>query len=132
MRNEKIPFLFIYYTKRIPILHKLSIIIPTFNEANNISKLVNYLKKTDVNNLTEIIIADAGSTDNTSEIALKDGAKVVLCPNKRRSAQMNYGASFAGADILYFVHADCFPPENFLNEIIHAIQSGFEFGRYRT
>ncbi len=113
-------------------MHKLSIIIPTCNEADNIGKLINYLKKSDVNNFTEIIIADAGSTDNTSEIAIKNGAKVLLCPTQGRAAQMNYGASFAGAGILYFVHADCFPPESFLNEIIHAIKNGFEFGRYRT
>ena len=125
-------FLLLLISLRNKHLHKLSIIIPTFNEADNIGKLINYLKKNDVNKLTEIIIADAGSTDNTSEIAIKDGAKVLLCPTKGRAAQMNYGASFAGSDILYFVHADCLPPESFLNEIIHAIQNGFEFGRYRT
>lgn len=113
-------------------MHNISIIIPTFNEADNIGKLINYLKKNDGNNLTEIIIADAGSTDNTSEIAVRGGAKVLACPDRGRAVQMNYGASFAGAEILYFVHADCLPPESFFNEIIHAIQNGFEFGRYRT
>ncbi len=113
-------------------MQKLSIIIPTYNEADNIGKHITHLKKNDENKLTEIIIADGGSTDNTQEIAIKNGARVLLCPAKGRAAQMNYGASFAGADILYFIHADCLPPETFLDEIFDAIQKGFEFGRYRT
>ncbi|MEO7046266.1 MAG: hypothetical protein ABI091_13230 [Ferruginibacter sp.] len=45
---------------------------------------------------------------------------------------MNYGASFANGDVLYFVHADTFPPLTFVNDIINAIANGYGFGRYRT
>ena len=47
------------------IKNKISIIIPTFNEANNIISLLNDLKKFLKEKDFEIIIVDDGSTDNT-------------------------------------------------------------------
>jgi GT2 family glycosyltransferase len=45
---------------------------------------------------------------------------------------MNYGASHAKGDVLYFIHADCFPPAGYINDIQNAIKAGYDFGRYRT
>ncbi len=110
----------------------ISIIIPTYNEAETIASLINYLKAYSTNETTELIVADAGSTDNTLTIAQKAGAKGVLSPKKGRAAQMNFGASLAIGEILYFVHADTFPPNTFVNDIKKAIKEGYELGRYRT
>ncbi len=110
----------------------ISIIIPTFNEEANIGQLVKYLKEHQNNCSCEIIICDGGSTDKTIEIAMNSGAAAVVSTSKGRSAQMNYGASIAKADILYFVHADSFPPASFFTDIENAVENGFEFGRYRT
>ena len=110
----------------------ISIIIPTFNEGANIGQLVKYLKEHQNNCSCEIIICDGGSTDKTIEIAMNSGAAAVVSTSKGRSAQMNYGASIAKADILYFVHADSFPPASFFTDIENAVENGFEFGRYRT
>jgi cellulose synthase/poly-beta-1,6-N-acetylglucosamine synthase-like glycosyltransferase len=46
---------------------------------------------------------------------------VVLCPHKGRAAQLNYGASQAGGQILYFLHADTYPPPTFLADIRRAL-----------
>lgn len=110
----------------------ISIIIPTFNEGANIRQLIKYLKEQQNNCSCEIIICDGGSTDKTIEIAMNSGAAAVISTSKGRSAQMNYGASIAKADILYFVHADSFPPASFFTDIENAVENGFEFGRYRT
>ncbi|MCW3091548.1 MAG: glycosyl transferase family 2 [Ferruginibacter sp.] len=110
----------------------ISIIIPTLNEEENIGKLVSYLDQDNMNNVIEIIVADGGSTDNTIKEANNTGARVVISPRKGRSVQMNYGASIASGDVLYFIHADTIPPPSYAADILHAVNSGFDFGRYRT
>ncbi len=111
---------------------KITIIIPTYNEAASIGKLIAYLQLHGKDNVAEIIISDGGSTDETLTAAQQCGATVLTGCLKSRAAQLNSGALKAGSDILYFVHADCFPPENFAADIIKAVNTGFDFGRYRT
>jgi len=110
----------------------LSIIIPTYNEQENIGKLVSYLLSDSPADQLEIIVSDAGSADLTLYEASNAGATAVLSPKKGRAAQMNYGASIAKGELLYFIHADTFPPGSFINDISSAITEGFELGRYRT
>ncbi|MEJ7680558.1 MAG: hypothetical protein WKG06_22435 [Segetibacter sp.] len=45
---------------------------------------------------------------------------------------MNFGASISAGDILYFIHADTFPPSSYVSDINNAIYKGYEIGRYRT
>ncbi len=110
----------------------ISIIIPTYNEAESISHLINYLRKNAAPSIAEIIVSDAGSADNALQIAQQAGAQAVLSPKKGRAAQMNYGASIATGNILYFIHADTFPPATFANDIEQAVAKGYGLGRYRT
>lgn len=110
----------------------ISIIIPTYNEADNIANLIHHLKRCGNRRVSEIIVSDAESTDGTIQIAKDAGAKAILSPKKGRAAQMNYGALRSTEDILYFVHADTFPPLTFAEDIMLAVGSGYSFGRYRT
>ena len=110
----------------------ISIIIPTFNEENNIGKLVSHLKKNGDEKLLEIIVSDGGSNDHTLPNATQAGASAFLSPQKGRAAQMNFGASLAKGSVLYFVHADTTPPYTFAADIIKAIDDGFDIGRFRT
>jgi rSAM/selenodomain-associated transferase 2 len=110
----------------------ISIIIPTYNEASNITGLINYLKENANNKVKEIIVSDGGSTDNTLSVALHAGAKAVLSPKKGRASQMNYGASIAEGEVFYFIHADTFPPPAFTEDIEQAVKEGYKLGRYRT
>ncbi len=110
---------------------RISVIIPTFNEEKNIGPLVEYLRNEGGHTLQEIIVADGGSQDKTAELAQKAGAVVVVSPKKGRAAQMNYGVSFATAEILYFVHADARPPKSFVADIQAAVGEGYFSGCYR-
>lgn len=110
----------------------ISIVIPTYNEAQTIGSLLAFLQKQKSGSVKEILVADGGSTDNTRELAEKAGATVIACPKKGRAPQMNYAASKSGGDVLYFVHADTFPAPHFAGDIEKAITSGYDLGRYRT
>ena len=108
----------------------ISVIIPTLNEQNYIADTIQYIRGIEnAELLTEIIVCDGGSSDLTVQEAKKAGAdQVVISDKKGRSAQMNYGASFAKGDILYFLHADTLPPPNFAIEILNAHKSSFDAG----
>ena len=110
----------------------ISIIIPTYNEADSIGNLVFALQQHKTNKDVEIIVCDGGSTDETVCIATMAGAKTYLSPVKGRSVQMNYGASQASGEILYFIHADTLPPQTYATDIIKAIKQGYQCGRYHT
>ncbi len=111
---------------------QISIIIPTHNEDENICKLITFLTHHQNGLVAEIIVVDGGSTDFTVKVAEESGAKVVISPEKGRAAQMHYGALQAIGDILYFVHADTFPPDSFAGDIVNAVKNGFDLGRYHT
>lgn len=110
----------------------ISIIIPTYNEAENIGKLVSYLKQHSTPAVVDIIVADGESNDETISSAQAAEAMAVVSKEKGRSAQMNFGASLAKGDVLYFLHADCFPPKSYATDIVAAVENGFDLGRYQT
>lgn len=87
---------------------RLSIIIPTWNEAGQISELLDALE---ICANAEIIIADGGSTDTTLE---EVGGRAAIVESRRgRASQMNAGAAVATGNHLLFLHADSRPPRNF-------------------
>ncbi|HET7116117.1 MAG TPA: TIGR04283 family arsenosugar biosynthesis glycosyltransferase, partial [Hanamia sp.] len=77
------------------------------------------------------IVSDGQSTDRTVALASNAGATVVTSERKGRSAQMNYGASTAKGEILYFLHADSIPPENFTTYISNAFKKNYASGCFR-
>ena len=110
----------------------ISVIIPVYNEAEHLPALIAYLNKHALPLVSEIIICDGDSTDDTVDIAQKAGATILQCNNKSRAIQMNLGAKTAKGDVFYFVHADTFPPKDFATAIASAVAGGFDVGRCRT
>lgn len=110
----------------------ISVIIPVYNEVAFIGKTISYLKAVSGRDMiSEIIVVDGGSSDDTISEAEKEGARVVESHRKGRAAQMNVGAGVAHGDILYFVHADSLPPASFPHDIMEAVNNGFSMGCYR-
>ncbi len=85
-------------------MSKISIIIPTINEANNLPLLLSDL--TEINKEGEILIVDGGSEDRTIDIANIYGAKVFKSNEKNRGLQLNIGAKNSNGEWLIFLHAD--------------------------
>jgi rSAM/selenodomain-associated transferase 2 len=111
--------------------NKISVIIPTLNEAENIGELLPFLMLNGKEHIAEIIVSDAKSEDETTSIAKENGAQVICCKQACRANQMNEGAKIATGEILYFVHADARPPKTFATDIISFLDKGNDFGCYR-
>ena len=55
----------------------------------------------------------------------------LITSEKGRAKQMNLGANFSKGGILYFLHADSFPPKSFDKLIINEIEKGNQAGCFR-
>lgn len=97
---------------------KISIIIPTLNEAANIKQAI---ATTQPSTNIEVIVVDAGSQDDTVAIADSLGIKVILS-TPGRAVQMNAGAAVAKGEILLFLHADTHLPLGFDDMIRTSLQ----------
>ena len=106
----------------------ISVIIPTLNEEKTIGVLIDYLQENKGDYPIEIIISDGGSTDSTLEIVKSKNTFAVSSPSSGRAFQLNYGAAMAKGGVFYFVHADTFPPKNFTECIMKAIENGYHAG----
>jgi len=129
--------------------HQLSIIIPILNEAETINHLLEHLlQNSSKENIAEIIVVDGGSTDGSQELisifvsssAVErsqvglDSARPdihLINSEKGRAKQMNTGSNFATGNILYFLHADSFPPKHFDQHIINEVKKGHLAGCFR-
>ncbi len=96
-------------------MSKISIIIPTINEANNLPLLLSDLSS--IQKQGEIIVVDCGSEDKTIDVANIYGAKVYKSKEKNRGLQLNIGAKNSKGDWLMFLHADTRLTENWFRKI---------------
>ncbi len=106
---------------------KFSIIIPTLNEEKTIISCLLALQP--LRNNCEIIIVDATNDPpivNAPHTALADK---IITSAKGRARQMNIGASHASGDLLIFLHADTYLPENAL-QLIEECLGNKQWGRF--
>ena len=96
-------------------LCKISIIIPTINEANNLPLLLSDLST--IHKDGEILIVDCGSEDRSIDVANIYGAKVYKSKERNRGLQLNMGAKKSKGEWLIFLHADTRLPHNWFTKI---------------
>ncbi len=100
---------------------QVSIIIPSWNDGSSLSKTLDCLQGLAGIKDAEIIVAASG--DNSEVERAAAGRAQVLWPGQStRAAHMNAAAAVAHGEILFFLHADSFPPGNAL-ELIHCTLS---------
>ena len=96
-------------------MSRISIIIPTINEANNLPLLLSDLSL--IQKEGEILIIDCGSEDRTLDIANIYGAKIYKSKEKNRGLQLDIGAKNSIGEWLIFLHADSRLPHDWLIKI---------------
>jgi len=114
----------------------ISIIVPVLNEEKIIGDLLVHLScNASHQNIKEIIVVDGGSTDGTTNMVTnfaETSIPITLIESpKGRAKQMNLGAHHASGSILYFLHADSFPPKDFDTSILTEVAKGNQAGCFR-
>jgi len=108
---------------------RISIIVPTLNEAEGIAAALAALGPLREQG-HEVIVVDGGSGDGTPELARGAADRVVSAP-RGRAGQMNAAAALARGEVLLFLHADTRLPENADARILHGLAaSGRAWGRF--
>lgn len=108
----------------------LSIVIPVFNEAQNLSVLgvlVAQLRQRG----HQVIVVDGGSSDGTWQ-ALQTFECMVLRSGPGRARQMNTGAAQAEGEVIWFLHVDSELSESVLMALETQCQRGSDifWGRF--
>lgn len=110
-------------THLITPVKSLSVVIPCFNEARNISFALNSVK--DERHLLEVIVADGGSTDGTKEIAMDLGADVVES-ERGRGLQIDAGLTKCTGDVVLILHADCRIVHGAIDRILNVLNNNLQ------
>jgi glycosyltransferase involved in cell wall biosynthesis len=104
---------------------KISATIITYNEELNIARALESLRCCD-----EIVVLDSGSTDRTTTIAERLGARVVEAPWRGYAIQKNLASEQAGNDWILSIDADETVSESLEAEIWRLKKHGPEFDGY--
>ncbi len=87
----------------------ISVVIPTWNEADSLAKTVRSAKC--LPEVKEILLADGGSKDRTLEIGRSLGC-LIFQTAKGRGTQMRTAARCASGDVVLLLHADTVLPKD--------------------
>ncbi len=107
---------------------RLSIVIPTFNEAHGIEAAVERAWQLGP---LEVLVSDGGSTDSTPQIARRLRCQFIE-GSAGRAAQQNRAAALAQGEVLLFLHADTWLPAAARDQLQQALADpGVEAGAFR-
>ena len=96
----------------------ISVIIPTFNEEENIAQCLVSLSHQNIPRADyEIIVVDGGSKDSTCEIAKKYADQVFVQTSKKVGGARNDGVKVAKGDIVATTDADCILPPHWIKTL---------------
>ena len=103
----------------------ISIVIPAKNEAAGLESFLANL--TEAYPKAEIIIVDDGSTDNTTDICLENGVKLISHPySMGNGAAIKTGARAATGDVIVFMDADGQHKPEDVEKLLKGIDEGYD------
>ena len=113
---------------------QVSVVIPAYNEENNILRTLSSLASNQSKWSVEIIVVNNNSKDRTKELVEAAGVTCILETVQRISAARNAGLSAANGKYILTADADTIYPENWIDLMIAPMeaQSGIAicYGRF--
>jgi hypothetical protein len=108
---------------------KISIVIPSSNEADYVGKITDFVKSnSNPDNIEEIIIVEAFNTNRIVKVAEKSHAKLYYNLYGNCTSQMEIGAFQAKGEVIYFIKPGCIPPIGFDERILNYVQEKYALG----
>ena len=112
---------------RVPVVHGIapliSVIIPAYNEAENIAACLTAVLDQDFGLPYEVIVIDGPSTDATSSVAKNFPVRLARLEKRGIGRAWQMGAEYGLADLLVFTEADSVAPRHWLRTIYEQMQS---------
>jgi GT2 family glycosyltransferase len=106
----------------------ISVIIPAYNAGGTIGHCLEGVLKQGCR-VSEVIVVDDGSTDNTAKIAEKYKCRVVRSNrNLGVAGARNIGLKEAMSDYLYFIDSDCVPFEDCIEKLMNVFLTSNKIG----
>src|SRR5438445_7212929 len=107
---------------------RVSIVIPARNDADALARTLDHLGGLEGIAASEVIVAASGDPEATARAAA-GRARLLQPDGSTRAELMNAGAAAARGDVLFFLHADSFPPRDALARIRAALADPRVAGR---
>ncbi|MCD6598967.1 MAG: glycosyltransferase [Dehalococcoidia bacterium] len=98
---------------------KASVVIPTLNSAKTLESCLVSIKNNNTRYEYEIIVVDAGSSDETKEIASRYADKILDGVPSR--VNRNKGIEIAKGNIICFTDSDCTVPPTWIEQLVNKL-----------
>lgn len=102
---------------------KVSVIVPTLNEAGSIKKVLDSIATQDVD---EILIVDGYSTDGTIELVNKLGYRLVFQEGRGLGKAIIKGIESTKGEIIVIVDGDCSHDPTDISKLVEKIYDGYD------
>jgi glycosyltransferase involved in cell wall biosynthesis len=107
-------------------MRSLSVVIPAYNEAENIEDVIASIPVSQLSDLgwsTEIVVVDNNCSDGTGDLARAAGARVVFQPEKGYGNAYKAGFAAASGEVIASGDADRTYPFDHLPELLAELES---------
>lgn len=107
---------------------KVSVIVPTLNEAKNLPHVFELLAKQDIH---EVVVVDGFSTDDTIEVAqaLRPDVRIVHQTRRGKGNALKHGFEAATGDIIVMLDADGSADPAEIPAYVEALVNGADFAK---
>ena len=102
----------------------ISVVLPCYNEEQGVAKVISQIPSY----VDEIIVVDNNSTDNTSKVAKKMGARVIKEKTQGYGAAIRAGINVVKNDLITVMDGDgTYSPKEIKSLIQHMIANKYDF-----